>query len=162
MTDLSLVLAEELLSLPNTVFLTLYALTSPHHTTRSTSGYGFPSTPTSCLSVLYRPPNSDDSSYILHAENMDQLLSTHPNTLFLICCDFNCHHASRLGVGTSLTCHGTSAKDFCDSLGPTECQLPHPDLSQWYFISSGFDFDQFPRKWLLFFCSNWFNLTICL
>ena len=30
------------------------------------------------------------------------------------------HHASWLGVGTSLTCHGTSANDFCDSLGPTQ------------------------------------------
>ena len=51
---------------------------------------------------------------------MDHLLSSHPNSLFLICGDFNCHHASWLGVGTSLTCHGTSAKAFCDSLGLTQ------------------------------------------
>ena len=51
---------------------------------------------------------------------MDQLLSSHPNSLFLICGDFNCHHASWLAVGTSLTCHGTSAKAFCDSLGLTQ------------------------------------------
>ena len=69
------------------------------------------------ICVLHRPPNSDDSIYISLSENMDQLLSSHPNSLFLICADFNCHHASWLGVGTSLTCHGASAKDFCDSLG---------------------------------------------
>jgi len=51
---------------------------------------------------------------------MDQLLSTHPNSLFLICGDFNCHQASWLGVGTTLSCHGTSAKDFCDSLRLTQ------------------------------------------
>ena len=51
---------------------------------------------------------------------MDQLLSSHPNSLFLICGDFNCHHASWLGVGTPLTCYGTSTKDFCDSLGMTQ------------------------------------------
>ena len=53
---------------------------------------------------------------------MDQLLSSRPNSLslFVICGDFNCHHASWLGVGTSLTCHGTSAKAFCDSFGLTQ------------------------------------------
>ena len=51
---------------------------------------------------------------------MDQLQSSHSNSLFLICGDFNCHHASWLSVGTSLTCHGTSAKAFCDSLELTQ------------------------------------------
>ena len=50
------------------------------------------------ICVLYRPPNSDDSIYTSLSENMDQLLSSHPNALFLICGDFNCHHASWLGV----------------------------------------------------------------
>ena len=72
------------------------------------------------ICVLYCPPNSDTSIYTSLSENMDQLLSSHPNSLFLICGDFNCHHASWRGVGTSLTCHGTSAKDFCDSLGLTQ------------------------------------------
>ena len=72
------------------------------------------------ICVLYRPPNSDDSIYTSLSENMDQLLSSHQNSLFLICGDFNCHHASWLGLGTSLTCHDTSAKDFCDSLGLTQ------------------------------------------
>ena len=71
------------------------------------------------ICVLYCPPNSDDSIYTSLSENLDQLLSSHPNSLFLICGDFNCHHASWLGMGTSLTCHGTSEKDFCDSLGLT-------------------------------------------
>ena len=51
MTDLSLVLVEELLSSSKTLFLTLHALPSLPHTPRNTSGYGFPSTPTSCLYV---------------------------------------------------------------------------------------------------------------
>ncbi len=72
------------------------------------------------ICVLYRPLNSDDSIYTSLSENMDQLLSFHQNSLFLICGDFNCHHASWLGVGTSLTCHGTSAKAFYDSLGLTQ------------------------------------------
>ena len=38
----------------------------------------------------------------------------------LICGDIICHHASWLGVCTSLTCHGTSAKAFCVSLGLTQ------------------------------------------
>ena len=54
MTDLSLVLVEELLSSSKTLFLTLHALPSLPHTPRNTSGYGFPSTPTSCLYV-YKP-----------------------------------------------------------------------------------------------------------
>ena len=33
---------------------------------------------------------------------------------------FNCHHVKWLGVGTSLTSHGTSAKVFCDSIGLTQ------------------------------------------
>ena len=70
--------------------------------------------------MLFHPPNSDDSIYISLAENIDQLLSSHPNSLILICGDFNHHHAIWLGVGTSLTCHGTSAKDFCGSLGLTQ------------------------------------------
>ena len=72
------------------------------------------------ICVLYHRPNSDDSIDTSLCKNMDQLLSSHPNSLFLICGDFNCHHASWLGVGTSLTCHGTSAKAFCDSLGLTQ------------------------------------------
>ena len=72
------------------------------------------------ICVLYRPQISDDSIYTSLAENMDQLLSSHPNSLFLTCGDFNCHHASQRGVGTSLTYHGTSAKAFCDSLGLTQ------------------------------------------
>ncbi len=57
------------------------------------------------ICVLYHPPNSDDSIYISLSVKMDQLLSTHPNSLFLICGDINCHHASWLGVGSSLTSH---------------------------------------------------------
>ncbi len=45
----------------------------------------------------------DDSIDISLSDNMDQLLSTHPNSLFLICGDFNCHHASWLDVRTSAT-----------------------------------------------------------
>ena len=48
------------------------------------------------ICVLYRPRNSDDSIYTSLSENMDQLLSSHPNSLFLIRGDFNCHHASWL------------------------------------------------------------------
>ena len=51
---------------------------------------------------------------------MDQLQFSHPISLFLKCGDFNCNHAGWLGVGTSLTCYGTSAKDFSDSLGLTQ------------------------------------------
>ena len=72
------------------------------------------------ICVLYCPPNSDDSIYISPSKNMDQLLSSHLNSLFLICGDFNGHHASWIGVGTFLTCHGTSAKAFGDSLGLTQ------------------------------------------
>ena len=102
--------------------ITLHALPSLPHTPRNTSGYGFPSTPTSCLfiCVLYHPPNSVDSIYTSLSEIMDLLLPTHPNCLFLTRGDFTCHHASWLVVGTSLTCHGTSAKAFCDSLGLTQ------------------------------------------
>ena len=97
--------------------------------------------------ALHRPPNSDDSIYTSLSKNMDQLLSSHPNSLFLICGDFNYHQASWLGVGTSLTCHGTEAKDFCDSLGLTQIgQFPDPDLNQWYPISSGSDFDKLPEN----------------
>ena len=111
---------EELLSSSKTLFLTLHALPSLPHTPRNTSGYGFPSTPTSWLYVYCTVYLTDDSIYTSLSENMDQLLSSHPNSLFLICGNFNCHHASWLGVGTSLTCHGTSAKAFCDSLGLTQ------------------------------------------
>ena len=72
------------------------------------------------ICVLYRPPNSDASIYTSLSENLDQLLSFHLNSLFLICGDFKCHHTSWLVVGTSLTCHGTSAKAFCDSLELTQ------------------------------------------
>ena len=72
------------------------------------------------ICVLYRPPSIDESICTSLSENMDKLLSSHPNSLFLKCGDVNCHHASWLSVGTSLTCHGTSAKDFCDSLGLTQ------------------------------------------
>ena len=65
-------------------------------------------------------PSTKQTPFTPHSENMNQLLSTHQNSLFLICGDFNCHHASWLGVGTSLSWHGTSAKDFCDSLGLTQ------------------------------------------
>ena len=51
---------------------------------------------------------------------MDHLLSSQPKSLFLMCGDFNCHDANWLGVSTPLICHGTSAKDFCDSLGLTQ------------------------------------------
>ena len=56
---------------------------------------------------------------------MDQLLTTHPNSLFLTrvfltCGEFNCHHAKWLGVATHLTSHSSSAKDFCDSMGLTQ------------------------------------------
>ena len=51
MTDLSLVLVVELLSSSKTLFLILHALPSLPHTPRHTSGYGFPSTPTSCVCV---------------------------------------------------------------------------------------------------------------
>ena len=51
--------------------------------------------------------------------NMDQLFISHPDSLFLICGDFNYHHANWQCVGTSLISHGTSAKDFCDSMGLT-------------------------------------------
>ena len=72
------------------------------------------------MCVLYCPPNSDASIYTSLSVNMDKLLSSHLNSLFLICGDFNCHHASWLGVGTSLTCQGSSAKAFCDSLALTQ------------------------------------------
>ena len=42
------------------------------------------------ICVLYRPPNSDDSIYTSLSENMDQLLSSHPNSLFLIRGNCNC------------------------------------------------------------------------
>ena len=72
--------------------------------------------------VLYHPPSSDDSMYISPSlsDNMDKPSTTHPNSLFLICGDFSCHHATWLGVGTSLTSHGTSTKGFSDSMGLTQ------------------------------------------
>ena len=91
MTDLNLALVEELLSSSKTLFLTHHVLPSLPNTPRNTSDYGFPSTPTMFICALYCPPNSDDSIYISLAENMDKLLSSHPNSLFLICGDFNCH-----------------------------------------------------------------------
>ena len=51
---------------------------------------------------------------------MDQLLITHPNSLFLICGGFNCHHANWLGAVNNLTSHGTSAKDFSESFCLTQ------------------------------------------
>ena len=95
------------------------------------------------ICVLYRPPNSDDSVYTSLAENVDQRLSSHPKSLFLICGDVNCNHASWVCVGTSLTCHGTSAKDFCDSLGLTQ-SFKFPTRISTNSISSGSDFDKFP------------------
>ena len=60
---------------------------------------------------------------------------THPNSLFLICVDFICHHATWLGVGTSLTSHGTSPKNFCDSMGltfqPQFLQMENPPFWTW-------------------------------
>ena len=112
------------------------------------------------ICVLYRPPNSDDPIYTSLSENMDQLLSFHPNSLFLICGDFNCHHASWLGVGTSLTCHGTSAKAFCDSLGLTQSVNFPPRISTNGSISSGSDFDKFPWQYLLLFLNRHTKDTI--
>ena len=108
------------------------------------------------ICVLYRPPNSDDSIYTSLSEKMDQLLSSHPNSLFLLCGDFNCHHASWLGVGTSQTCHGTLAKDFCDSLGMTQ-SVNFPTQISTNGTPSLLDliFHKFPWKYLFFF-SNWF------
>ena len=48
-------------------------------------------------------------------------LTTRPNSIFLICSDFNCYHATSLGVDTSLTNHGTSTNDFSDSMRLTRC-----------------------------------------
>ena len=48
------------------------------------------------------------------------LRPTLASTLFIICGNFNCHHANWLGVGTSLTSHCTWEKDFCDSMGPIQ------------------------------------------
>uniref|UniRef100_UPI00358E3588 uncharacterized protein n=1 Tax=Myxine glutinosa TaxID=7769 RepID=UPI00358E3588 len=45
----------------------------------------------------------DDSIYILLSDNMDQLLSTHPNSLLLIFGEFNCHHASWLATANQIT-----------------------------------------------------------
>ena len=147
---------EVLLSSSKTLFLTLHALPALPHTPQEYLWLRLPHhSHLMFICVLYRPPNSDDYIYISLAENMDQLLSSHPKSLFLICGDFNCHHASWLGVGTSLTCHGTSERLLRLIGADTICQLPDPDHSQWYSISSGFGFDQFPCKCLLFFlCLN--------
>jgi len=51
MIDLSLVLLVELLSLSRTLFPIHHATPSLHHTHRNTSGYSFPSAPTSCWYV---------------------------------------------------------------------------------------------------------------
>ena len=133
---------EELFSLSKTLSLTHHALPSLPHTSRNTSGYGFPSTPTSCLYVCCA----------IHQTVMTSILSSKLSLPHTVCGDFNCHHASWLGVGTSLTCNGTSAKDFCDSLGLTQSvNFPTPISTNWYSISFGSDFDQFPCKDLLFF-----------
>ena len=119
MTDLSLILLEEFFikdSIPHSPYT---ALTPPHHQEYPWLWLALHSH-LMFICVLNRPPNSDDSIYTSRSKNMDQLLSSHPNSLFLICGDFNCHHASSLRVGCSLTCHGTSAKDLCNSLGLTQ------------------------------------------
>ena len=91
MTDLSFVLAVKLLSLSQTIpHSPRTALTPPHP-----QEYLWLRLPL-CSHllfdfVLYRPPNGGDSIYILLAENMDQLPSTHPNTLFLTCGDLIYH-----------------------------------------------------------------------
>ena len=124
MTNLSFVLVEELLSLSKTPFLIPLALPSLRHTPRNTSGYRFPSAPTTCLFVCCTVHQTVMTPFTSRSPktrtNKDQLLSTHPNSLFLICGDLNCHNASCLGGDTTLTCHSTSAKGFCDSLGPTQ------------------------------------------
>ena len=82
---------------------------------RNTSGFGFLSTPTSCLYVCCTIHQTMMTPFKPH--NPKTWTNFYPLT---ICDDFNCHHASCLGVGTSLICHGTSEKDFCDSLGLTQ------------------------------------------
>ena len=66
-------------------------------TPRSTSGCDLPSAHLCCaiLLTVTTPSSLQD--------NMNKLLTTHPNSLFLISGDFNCHHTNWLGVGISLS-----------------------------------------------------------
>ena len=105
---------------PVTQFLIAPVLTLHLPTSRSTSGCDFPSTPTSCSSVHYTIPLTVTTPSTSLSDSMGKLLTTHPNSLFLMCGAFSCHHANCLGVGTSVTSHGTSAKDFCDSMKLTQ------------------------------------------
>ena len=113
------VLVAELLFTSMTKFLTALVLILHLTIPRSTSGCDFPSAPTYCSSVCCTVLLTVTTPFVSFSDNMDKLLTTHPNSLFLICSDFNCHHATWLGVGTSLTSHAISAKDFLDSMGLT-------------------------------------------
>ena len=53
------------------------------------------------------------------SSNVDQLITIHLDSLFLICYDFNHHFASWWGVDSATTSHGIAAKAFCDALGLT-------------------------------------------
>ena len=59
--------------------------------------------------MVYRPPNDGDSICTSISANMDQLVTINSNSIFLTCDDFNCHHASRLGVSSATTSHDNSA-----------------------------------------------------
>ena len=140
----------------------------PSH--RSTSVCDFHSTPTSCLSVLYRPPNSDDShshsliSPPLHPYIRQGTTLNHSFQLSLprMCqfqfagCQF--HHANSLGVDTSLTSHSTSVKGFCYSMELTKSVNFSSRICQWQIFHTGFGYDQLPSHQCLviFLCSIWF------
>ena len=122
MTDLSLVLAGELISSSKTPFLTHHALSSLSHTPRNTSGNGFPSTPTSCLNMCCtvhqtvitpftsRSPKTWTNFYLL----IPTLSSSYVVNLTVIML------VGWVWMPWDFTCHGTSGKDFCDSLGLTQ------------------------------------------
>ena len=66
--------------------------------------------------VLYHPPNISDSIYISLSEHgLTFIYSSQLSSSFVVISI--CHCANWLGVATSLTSHGTAAKDFCDGMG---------------------------------------------
>ena len=74
--------------------------------------------------------------------------------------NFNHHHANWLGVGTSITNHETSVKDFCDSVGLTQSVNFLTQISSnGKILPSGSGDDKLAHKCFLL---QFVHLSICL
>jgi len=90
---------------------------SRHCTSGELDGGGKNSANNHLLFVIfeYHPPKDDYSLYISISSCKYELETTNPISLFLICLDFTCDHASWLGV--------SSARRYSNSLNAIDRQV---------------------------------------